>query len=143
MNIFEIDDGDLLGGGPQIEAWLGACRAPAAGEDFRARVLVSMEVAAEERRVMLAGHAEVVERPRDEPPVLAAAFAVMAVVMLVIAGPWIVPAGGEVKTVAAPLRPSVAPSDEPPDVHHALELLDARRDLFATVQAVGRSPMSF
>ena len=143
MSPFEIDDGDLLGGGPEIEAWLGACRAPAAGNDFRARVLASMEVAAEERRLMLAEPREVVERPREEPPVRAAALAVMAVVLLGIAGPWMVPPGGEGKTVAAAQGPSVTSSDEPPDVHRALELLDARRELFAAVHAVARSPMSF
>jgi hypothetical protein len=34
-------------------------------------------------------------------------------------------------------------ADEPPDVHHALALLDARRDLFATVAGTGRQHADF
>jgi hypothetical protein len=35
------------------------------------------------------------------------------------------------------------PVDEPADVHHALALLDARRDLFATVAGTSRQHAEF
>jgi hypothetical protein len=140
------DDGDLLGGRAEIERWLDTCRAPAPPSDFRDRVLASMEVAAEERREMLADHGRLAalsrRRHRMVPEVVAGIVAAL-VVMLV---PWMGSAGSgrpdrPADAVAVPVAAMRA--DEPPDVHHALELLDARRDLFAAVQAAGRSPLTF
>lgn len=139
----DLDDGDLLGGGPEIEAWLGSCRAPAPGEDFRTRVLASMTIAVEERRVMLDEQASVADLLREEPRVFSTMVMAVAAVVLFMAAPWMTLSGAVGRVEAAPMTPADTSADEPPDVHHALALLDARRDLFAAAQGTCRGSDEF
>lgn len=143
MSDRDLDDGDLLGGGPEIEAWLVSRRAPAPSGGFRDRVLGSMAIAAEERRVMLAEQAGVADLLREEPRVFPAMVMAVAALALFMATHWIAPSGSEGRVEAASPTGADPSVHESPDVHHALALLDARRDLFAAVQGAGRSGGGF
>ena len=152
MNLFDPHDGDdFVGPESQpnehaIEALLRGRGLPVADAGFRDAVVVAMEEAALERRLMLAGQARFdhLSNPRWRPlPEIAAGIAAALVVSVV---PW----GSGSRAVVTPEVPVAAPAmiaplaaDEPPDVHHALALLDARRDLFAAVAGTGRQHAGF
>jgi len=134
-------DGDSLPSCDEIERLLVGRGTPAPDTAFRDGVLAAMEGAAEDRRRMLAAHDRVAGelRPRRRliPEVVAAIAAAIVVAFL----PWGV-VGRAVVVPQAPEKMIVAesapPADEPADVHHALALLDARRDLFAAAAAGNR-----
>lgn len=119
-----------------LEALLLAARHAAPAPAMRGRVLAAMDLAAAEREAMLADHlrAGPWRRARSRlllPETVAAAAAALAI--LVIAS-----GGGRRPDADAPPRRALATitverSDDPPDLHRALELLDARRDHFAGV----------
>jgi hypothetical protein len=67
----------------------------------------------------------------------------VAAVVLFMAAPWMTLSGAVGRVEAAPMTPADTSADEPPDVHHALALLDARRDLFAAAQGTGRGSDEF
>ncbi len=142
MNHFQpADDRDpeSVPGTPQIEALLLATRGPVPSADFRQRVLVAMEVAASDRHSILAAHRPT--RPGSRSRVLPEAIAGAAASLCVLVLAW--QDGGRAPAPAAPAVVDVAPgssAEEPPDVHRALELLDARRELFAAVQAGTAEP---
>ena len=156
MNLFDSRDADdCLGPESQpnchaIEALLRGRGLPAPDAGFRDSVVVAMEEAAWERRLMLAGQAQVEQgveqglnpRRRLLPEMVAGIAA--AIVFSVV--PWgsgsrsvVTP----VATAAVPAAMTPRPVDEPPDVHHALALLDARRDLFAAVAGAHRQHAEF
>ena len=132
--------------GHEIETRLRGRGVPAPQARFRAGVLAAMERAADDRRLMLAAHdrvaAEVQPRRRLLPEMVAAITA--AIVVSVV--PW---GGGSravvppAVTAAVPPEVTPRPADEPADVHRALALLDARRDLFAVVAAASLQDAEF
>ena len=152
MNLFDpYDADDSVGPESQpnchaVEALLRGRGLPAPDAGFRDSVVVAMEEAACERRLMLAGQAQVEQgsnpRRRHLPEMVAGIAA--AIVFSVV--PWgsgsravITPEA----TAAVPVVSATVVADVPPDVHHALALLDARRDLFAAVAGTGRQPAEF
>ena len=152
MNLFGPHDADdCLGPESQpnchaIEAILRGRGLPAPDAGFRDSVVVAMEEVACERRLMLAGQAQVEQgsnpRRRHLPEMVAGIAA--AIVFSVV--PW--GSGSRAvntpeATAAAPIVSAPVVADVPPDVHHALALLDARRDLFATVAGTGRQHAEF
>ena len=142
----DIPGSESLSSSPDIETLLRGRTRPAPDAGFRERVVVAMEEAANERRLMLAGQARPapVADPRQRLlPEMVVAIAAAIVVSVV---PWgrgsrTVVAPAETAAFAAEMTPR--PVDEPADVHHALALLDARRDLFATVAGAGRQHAEF
>ncbi len=152
MNLFDSRDADdCLGPESQpnchaIEALLRGRGLPAPDAGFRDSVVVAMEEAACERRLMLAGQAQVEQgsnpRRRHLPEMVAGITAALAFSVV----PWgsgsravVLPEA----TAAVPVVSATVVADVPPDVHHALALLDARRDLFAAVAGTGRQPAEF
>jgi hypothetical protein len=155
MNLFDADnpaDRDPAAGPASmpsdlaLETLLRGRPLPVPDAGFRDSVVVAMEEAACERRLMLAGQAQVEQgsNPRRRHlPEMVAGIAAALVVSIV---PW----GSGSRAVVAPEAPVAAPvvsepvvADVPPDVHHALALLDARRDLFAAVAGTVRQPAEF
>jgi hypothetical protein len=152
MNLFDPHDADdSVGHESQpnchaIEVLLRGRPLPVPDAGFRDSVVVAMEEAACERRLMLAGQAQVEQgsnpRRRHLPEMMAGIAA--AIVFSVV--PWgsgsrsvVTP----VATAAVPAAMTPRPVDEPADVHHALALLDARRDLFAAVAGANRQGIEF
>lgn len=156
MNLFDPYDADDSVGpesqpsGHAVEALLRGRGLPVPDAGFRDSVVVAMEEAACERRLMLAGQAQVEQgveqgsnpRRRHLPEMVAGIAA--AIVFSVV--PW----GSGSRAVITPEATAPIPiviatvvADVPPDVHHALALLDARRDLFATVAGTGRQHAEF
>ena len=152
MNLFDPHDADDSVGpesqpsGHAIEALLRGRGLPVPDAGFRDSVVGAMEEAACERRLMLAGQAQVAQglnpRRRHLPEMVAGIAA--AIVFSVV--PWgsgsravVLPEA----TAAVPAAMTPRPVDEPPDVHHALALLDARRDLFAAVAGAHRQHAEF
>jgi hypothetical protein len=152
MNLFDPHDADdSVGPESQpnchaIEALLRGRGLPVPDAGFRDSVVVAMEEAACERRLMLAGQAQVEQgsnpRRRHLPEMVAGIAAAIAFSVV----PWgsgsravVLPEA----TAAVPVVSATVVADVPPDVHHALALLDARRDLFATVAGTGRQHAEF
>lgn len=131
MNAFGHDpDSDHVPFSRDIEGLLLATRPPEPSWGMRERVLASMEIAAEERRSILAAHRPI--RPDPRSRVLPEAIAGVAAALCVLLAPWL--AGERGSAAAAPAPEAVrleAEADEAPDVHLALELLAARRERFA------------
>lgn len=154
MNVFDADnpadrnaaaDPASMPSDSALETLLRGRPLPVPDAGFRDSVVAAMEEAACERRLMLAGQARgaAAASPRRLLPELLAGIAAVIVVSLV---PWGSPSRVAVTTEAAVAVPAVAVSrrvDEPADVHHALALLDARRDLFAAVAGTGRQGAEF
>lgn len=151
MNLFDPHDADdSVGPESQpnchaIETLLRGRPLPVPDAGFRDSVVGAMEEAACERRLMLASEARgaAAASPRRLLPELLAGIAAAIVVSLV---PWGSGSRVAVTPEAAVAVPAEAVSrrgDEPADVHHALALLDARRDLFAAVAGTGRQPAEF
>ena len=151
MNLFDPHDGDdCLGpesqpSGHAIEALLRGRGLPAPNDGFRDTVVVAMEEAALERRLMLAG-ARFAPASNPRQRLLPEMLAGIAAALVVSVVPWgsgsrsvVTP----VATAAVPAAMTPRPVDEPPDVHHALALLDARRDLFAAVAGAHRQHAEF
>lgn len=137
MNPFPCDDERRPDSGPddvRIEFLLMATREPGPSADLRERVLASMVVAAVERRSILAAHPP--RRSEGSSRVFPEAIAGAAAALCVLVMAW-----HDGRRAPAPAAPAVVDqrretaADEPPDVHRALELLDARRNLFASVHA--------
>ena len=123
-------DRDPLPDTPEIETLLLATRVPGPSDDHRDRVLGAMEVAATERRSILAAH-----RPTQSDfraRVLPEAIAGAAAALCVLVAPWLAGERGSAVASPAPEVPRVeVDAEDAPDVHLALELLAARRDRFA------------
>jgi hypothetical protein len=150
MRSFDSEDFGAFRSGCDVEEILHALGRPGPGADFRTRVLASMEVAAEERRLMLADHGRLTAPEGTRAHRLPAwgAGLVALVVMVAAVKPWSAVTEGPLHAADAPSRAVPGArmallSDEPADLHHALELLDARRELFAVVQAGGRPGVEF
>ncbi len=152
MNLFDPHDADDSVGpesqpsGHAIEAILRGRGLPAPDAGFRERVVVAMEEAAWERRLMLAGQARVTRGSNPRRRLLPEMVAGIAAALVISVVPWGSGSRAVVTPVATPAAPVVSTSvaaDEPPDVHHALALLDARRDLFAAVAGTGRQHAEF
>ena len=152
MTLFDPHDGDDVVGpelppsGDAIEAILRGRGLPVVDAGFRERVVVAMEGAALERRLMLAGQARFNPPSNPRWRLLPEMVAGIAAALVVSVLPW----GSGSLAVVTPEVPVVAPAviaplaaDEPPDVHHALALLDARRDLFAAVAGTVRQHAGF
>ena len=152
MNMFDPHDPDDSVGpesqpsGDAIEAILRGRGLPVPGAGFRDSVIVAMEEAALERCLMLAGQARFDHLSNPRRLLLPEIVAGIAAALVVCVVPWgsgsraAVP---PVATAAAPVVSASVAADEPPDVHHALALLDARRDLFAAVAGTGRQHAEF
>jgi hypothetical protein len=152
MNLFDSHDADdCLGpesqpSGHAIEALLRGRGLPAPAAGFRHSVVVAMEEAAVERRLMLAGQAQGAQGLNPRRRLLPEMVAGIAAAIVFSVVPW----GSGSRSVVTPVATAAVPAamtrrpvDEPPDVHHALALLDARRDLFATVAGAGRQHAEF
>ena len=152
MNLFDSHDADdCLGpesqpSGHAIEALLRGRGLPAPAAGFRDSVVVAMEEAARERRLMLASQAQVAQGLHPRRRLLPEMVAGIAAAIVFSFVPW----GSGSRSVVTPVATAAVPTvtatvaaDEPPDVHHALALLDARRDLFATVAGTGRQHADF
>jgi hypothetical protein len=105
-----------------------------------------MEEAAVERCLMLAGQAQGAQGLNPRRRLLPEMVAGIAAAIVFSVVPW----GSGSRSVVTPMATAATPivsmpvvADEPPDVHHALALLDARRDLFATVAGTGRQHAEF
>ena len=151
MILFDPQDGDdCLGpesqpSGHAIEALLRGRGLPAPNDGFRDTVVVAMEEAALERRLMLAG-ARFAPASNPRQRLLPEMLAGIAAALVVSVVPWgsgsravITPEA----TAAAPIMSAPLAPDEPPDVHQALAMLEARRDLFAAVAGTGRQHAEF
>jgi hypothetical protein len=152
MNLFDSHDADdSLGSesqpsGHAIEAILRGRGLPAPAAGFRHSVIVAMEEAAVERRLMHAGRAQGAQGLNPRRRFLPEMVAGVAAALVVSVVPWgsgsraaITPEA----TAATPIVSMPVVADEPPDVHHALALLDARRDLFAALAATSRQHAEF
>lgn len=155
MNRFDADDSfdrDAAAGPASmpsdqaLESLLRGRPRPVPVEGFRERVIGGMEEAALERRLMLAAQAW--NAPAASPrrrllPEMVAGIAAALVVS-------VVPLGSGSRAVVTPAVPAAVPAevatrpnDEPSDVHRALALLDARRDLVAAVAGTGLQSADF
>lgn len=141
MNRFKSDLPDDRDGAPGaeappdgevIEALLLGRPLPVPDAGFRERVVVAMEAAAVERRLLLAGRARIAPAVESRRRILPEMVAAIAAAIAVSVVPWGGGSRAVITSEAAPRR-----VDEPADVHHALALLDARRDLFAAVAGTG------
>lgn len=138
MNVPDRDD--TVG----LEALLLAARRAAPPPAMRDRVLAAMDLAAVERGAMLAAHRRgEPARPERERRQVPEAIAGVAAALVVVVMAW--SGGGRVGVDAVPLDLPAARStdhgEDPPDLHRALELLDARRGHFAgLVDAVASLP---
>ena len=152
MNPFDAHDADdcldpeSQPSGHAIEAILRGRGLPAPAAGFRESVVVAMEEAAWERRLMLAGQAQVAQGLHPRRRLLPEMVAGIAAAIVFSVVPW----GSGSRSVVTPVATAAVPTviapvaaDEPPDVHHALALLDARRDLFATLAGTGRQHAEF
>jgi len=131
--------------GRTIEALLRGRRLPVADDGFRDSVVVAMEEAALERRLMLAG-ARFAPASNPRQRLLPEMLAGIAAALVVSVVPW----GSGSRAVITPEATAAAPiviapvvAVEPPDVHQALAMLEARRDLFAALAATGRQHAEF
>ena len=129
-----------------IEAILRGRGLPVPDAGFRDSVVVAMEEAAWERRLMLAGQTQGAQGLNPRRRLLPEMVAGIAAAIVFSVVPWgsgsrsvVTP----VATAAVPAAMTPRPVDEPPDVHHALALLDARRDLFAAVAGAHRQHAEF
>lgn len=129
-----------------LESLLRSRPLPVPNAGFRDSVVGAMEVAAVERRLMLAGQARGAAAGNPRHRLLPEMVAAIAAALVVSVVPW----GSGSRTVVAPVATAKVPAeavsrpvDEPADVHHALALLDARRDLFAAVAGTGRQAAEF
>ena len=142
MNRFTVGVGPDPESSPEtseVEALLLATRSAGPDPDFRDRVLAAMELAAGERRSILVTHRPT--RPDVRSRILPEAIAGAAAALSVLVVAW--QDGGQGTIPAAPAvvdAPPEGAGDEPPDVHRALEMLDARRDLFASVHSRAAEP---
>jgi len=152
MNLFDPHDADdCLGpesqpSGHAIEALLRGRGLPAPDAGFRDTVVVAMEEAALERRLMLAGEARFAPAADPRQRFLPEMLAGIAAALVVSIVPWGSGSRGGVApeaTAAAPVMSAPLAPDEPSDVHQALALLDARRDLFAALSGTGRQRAEF
>jgi hypothetical protein len=152
MNLFDSRDADdCLGPDSQpnchaIEALLRGRGLPAPAAGFRHSVVVAMEEAAVERCLMLAGQAQGAQGLNPRRRLLPEMVAGIAAAIVFSVVPWGSGSRAVIKpaaTAATPIVSMPVVADEPPDVHHALALLDARRDLFATVAGTGRQHADF
>jgi hypothetical protein len=155
MNRFDADDPDdrdpasgpaSMPGDVAVESLLRARPLPVPNAGFRDSVLGAMEVAACERRLMLASQARIAPAANPRQRLLPEIVAGIAAALVVSVVPW----GSGSRTVVAPEVTAAVPAeaaprpvDEPADVRHALSLLDARRDLFAAVAGVHRQGIDF
>jgi len=152
MNLFDSHDADdCLGpesqpSGHAIEALLRDRGLPAPAAGFRDSVVLAMEEAAVERCLMLAGQAQGAQGLNPRRRLLPEMVAGIAAAIVFSVVPWgsgsrsvVTP----VATAAVPAAMTPRPVDEPADVHHALALLDARRDLFAAVAGANRQGIEF
>lgn len=152
MNLFDPHDADDSVGpesqpsGHAIEAILRGRGLPMPDAGFRDSVVVAMEEAAWERRLMLAGQARGARGSNPRRRLLPEMVAGIAAALVISVVPW----GSGSRSVVTPVATAAAPvvsasvaADEPPDVHHALALLDARRDLFTAVAGTGRQHAEF
>ena len=146
MNLFDPHDADDAVGpephssGRAIEALLRGRGLPVADNGFRDSVVVAMEEAALERRLMLAGQARFAPAADPRQRLLPEMLAGIALALVVSIVPWGSGSRGGVvpeATAAAPVMSVPLAPDEPLDVHQALALLDARRDLFAALSGTG------
>jgi hypothetical protein len=129
-----------------LESLLRGRLRPVPDAGFRDSVLGAMETAACERRLMLASQARIAPAANPRQRLLPEMVAGIAAALVVSVVPW----GSESRTVVTPVATAAEPAevaprpiDEPSDVHHALALLDARRDLFAAVAGRGRERTEF
>ena len=152
MNLFNPHDADdALGpeqhsSGRAIEALLRGRSLPVPDDGFRELVVEAMEEAARERRLMLAGEARFAPAANPWQRLLPEMLAGIALALVVSILPWGSGSRGRVAPeakAAAPVMSAPLAPDEPPDVHQALALLDARRDLFAAVAGTGRQRAEF
>ena len=152
MNVFNPHDADdALGPEPHsigrtIEALLRGRSLPVADDGFRDSVVVAMEEAARERRLMPAGEARFAPAADPRQRFLPEMLAGIALALVVSIVPWGSGSRGRVAPeakAAAPVMSAPLAPDEPPDVHQALALLDARRDLFAALSGTGRQRAEF
>ncbi|MCY3017336.1 MAG: hypothetical protein NT171_21910 [Planctomycetota bacterium] len=155
MNLFDPHDGDdaddAVGPEPHssgrwIEALLRGRGLPAPDAGFRELVVVAMEEAARERRLMLAGEGRFAPASNPRQRFLPEMLAGIAAAIVVSIVPWGSGSRGGVAPeakAAAPVMSAPLAPDEPPDVHQALALLDARRDLFAALSGSGRHGAEF
>ena len=152
MNLFDPYDADDSVGpesqpnGHAIEAILRGRGLPVPDAGFRDSDVVAMEEAAWERRLMLAGQTQGAQGLNPRRRLLPEMVAGIAAAIVFSVVPWgsgsrsvVTP----VATAAVPAAMTPRPVDEPPDVHHALALLDARRDLFAAVAGAHRQHAEF
>ena len=152
MNLCDPHDADDAYGpephssGRTIEAILRGRSLPAPDDGFRELVVVAMEEAARERRLMLAGEARFAPAANPRQRFLPEMLAGIAAALVVSIVPWGSGSRGGVApeaTAAAPVMSAPLAPDEPSDVHQALVLLDARRDLFAALSGTGRHRAEF
>lgn len=129
MTLPAPDDADL-------ETLLLAARHEAPPPVLRGRVLAAMERAAAERQAMLEGQ----RRPapsrtarvrRVVPEAIAGAAAALVIVLAAFTGGDA--AGPDERGAVSPAGRSATVAEDPPDLHRALELLDARRGHFAAL----------
>lgn len=121
-----------------VESLLSSARPAGPSAAFRERVLASMAVAAEERSVLVAEHR--VPRRASRRRILPEAIAGAAAALVVLAACFVPLDRGDLAATPAEEVVAAFSADEPPDVHRALELLDARRDLFAAVHSPDDAP---
>ena len=129
-----------------IEAILRGRSLPVPDDGFRELVVVAMEEAARERRLMLAGEARFAPAADPRQRFLPEMLAGIAAALVVSIVPWGSGSRSGVApeaTAAAPVMSAPLAPDEPSDVHQALVLLDARRDLFAALSGTGRHRAEF
>ena len=155
MNLFDPHDGDdaddAVGPGSHpsgrwIEALLRGRGLPVPDAGFRGSVVVAMEEAALERRLMRSGEARFAPAANPRQRLLPGMLAGIALALVVSIVPWGSGSRGGVApeaTATAPVMSAPLAPDEPPDVHQALALLDARRDLFAALSGTGRQRAEF
>ncbi len=129
-----------------IEAILRGRSLPVPDDGFRDSVVVAMEEAALERHLMLAGEARFAPAADPRQRFLPEMLAGIAAALVVSIVPWGSGSRSGVApeaTAAAPVMSAPLAPDEPSDVHQALVLLDARRDLFAALSGTGRHRAEF
>lgn len=152
MNLFDPYDADDSVGpesqpnGHAIEAILRGRGLPVPDAGFRDSVVVAMEEAAWERRLMLAGQTQGAQGLNPRRRLLPEMVAGIAAAIVFSVVPW----GSGSRVAATPEAAAATPiviapvvADVPPDVHHALALLNARRDLFAAVAGAHRQGIEF
>lgn len=124
-------------GAADLETLLLAARHEAPSPALRGRVLAAMERAAAERQAMIEGQrrtapARTAPARRVVPEAIAGAAAALVIVLAAFTGGDA--AGPDERQSVPPAGRSATVAEDPPDLHRALELLDARRGHFADLR---------